>query len=406
MTASENSEARAPVRVAVVASHPGQYTVPLYRRLAARSEIDLTVLFASAMGTERTPLRRSEFGGDIVWDVDVLGGYRHEFLWNPREPHVDRRLSLLAPGIARALSARHYDVVVNAGWAYPVNWLAYATAAIRRIPYLVYCDTDVRDAATAFRWRRTRRLMVKRLFRTAAGGLYIGTFNRDFFIRHGMPPDRLWFSPYSVENDRYAAGDRDRGRERLGLDEDVCWFLFVGALTQRKRPDLPITAISELQRSGLRVGLVVVGSGPEEGALRKQVAREGVEDVRLVGFQNQADMPDAYASADVFVLPSDQDAHGVVVNEAMAAGLPPIVSSGTGLWGPGGLVEHERNGMVFPAGDAAALAERCRQMLDPATRERLAAHVRSSVERYSYAVAEQGWVDAIMAVSGARPRFA
>src|SRR5215831_13263645 len=69
-----------PVRLAVLASHPIQYQAPLFRALAARTEIDLRVLFCSTAGIEA--YRDEGFGREVKWDIPLLGGYRSVFLRN------------------------------------------------------------------------------------------------------------------------------------------------------------------------------------------------------------------------------------------------------------------------------------------------------------------------------------
>src|SRR4051812_23292720 len=137
---------RAPIRVGVVTSHPIQYNAPLFRRLHAEHDLDVTALYSSRLGVEAGG-RIAAFGQTVAWDVDLMSGYRHVFAWNPIAPHPERRGSLISPGIAARVLARRFDVVVSYGWAYPVNWLVAAAARASRTPLLLYSDTDVREHA-------------------------------------------------------------------------------------------------------------------------------------------------------------------------------------------------------------------------------------------------------------------
>jgi glycosyltransferase involved in cell wall biosynthesis len=265
---------------------------------------------------------------------------------------------------------------------------------------LLYGDTDVRDPGRSP--GVPRRLALRWLCRNAAGGLYTGTFNRDFYIRHGIEPERLWFSPWAVDAELFRQGDRAGERARLGLEDGVCYFLFVGTLIPRKRVDVLLAAIARVQRDGRRAGVLVAGSGESEARLRRAAGDQELRDVHFLGFVNQTRLPDVYAAADVFVLPSAHEPRGAVVNEAMVAGLPVIASTGTVVWGPGDLVEHGREGLVFPVDDAEALAAACETMLDDTARGRMGKAAAARVEGWGYDVAADGWARAVASVAGRR----
>jgi glycosyltransferase involved in cell wall biosynthesis len=282
-------------------------------------------------------------------------------------------------------------------WAYPADWIAFAAARLAGVPYLIHSDTDVRDPG--YSPALLRRPVLRWLCRNAAGALYTGTFNRDFYIRNGTPPERLWFSPWAVEIDLFREGDRAVAREELGLRDDVCYLLFVGTLIPRKRPELLLRVLARLQREGHRVGVLFAGTGQLEDELRRTTERERLGDVHFLGFVNQSRLPTVYAAGDVLVLPSIRDPRATVVNEAMAAGLPVVISSGTGVWGPGDLVRDGREGIVFEVDDTNALVDACRRVLDPAVRRSMGEAAARQVERWSYEIAVEGWVEAVTSIA-------
>lgn len=385
-------------RVAVLTSHPTPYMAPFYRRLAQVTGLEVTVLYCSAFGTASDPRPMANFGQKVVWDVDPFGGYRWRMLHSPIQAHPQRRLTVLGTGLVRELQRERYDALVVYGWAYPVNWLSFLLARARAIPFLLYGDTNVRAPGSHLP-SPLRRGLAAGLCGLASGALYTGTFNRDYYIRNGMPPERLWFSPLAVDSARFAAGRRELTRKRLGLRDGVTYLLFVGTLVPRKRPDSLLTALHKLQHEGHAVGAVFAGAGELEPVLRRQVEESRLHDVELLGFVNQSELPDLYAAADVFVLPSRKDPRGMVVNEAMAAGRPVIVSTGTGVWGPGDLVEHGREGFVVDTDDDRALAESVRRLLDPSLRQSMGHAASERAAYWSFDRAAAGWVQAVDAVT-------
>lgn len=386
-------------RVAVLNTHPTAYGAPFFRRITARGEIDLTVLYLSAVGTELDPRPDRSFGRKVVWDVEPFGGYRHKFVWGPVAAHPQRRLTNLGLGLTAELKRDRYDALVVYGWAYPSSWFSFALARARGIPYLLYGDTNIRDPGSHLP-APARRVIVGSALKGAAGALYTGTFNRDFYIRYGLPPERLWFSPYAIDGAHFATGDREATRSRLGLRADTVYLLFVGKLLPRKRPLAIVDAVARLQAQGHRVGALFAGTGESEQALAEHVSRLAVEEIHQLGFVNQSDLPDLYAAADAFVLPSAKDPRGTVVNEAMAAGRPVVVSTGTGVWGPGDLVEHGKEGLVVPVDDLGALVSAIESLLDPELRSRMGRAARERAEYWSFDRAAAGWAEAARAVSG------
>jgi GxxExxY protein len=108
--------------------------------------------------------------------------------------------------------------------------------------------------------------------------------------------------------------------------------------------------------SGCGIHLLFVGDGALRPELEKYAKEHNLKNVIFVGFKNQTELPDYYAMADVFVLPSGEgETWGLVVNKAMCFGLPVIVSDIVGC-GPD-LVKHGENGYIFPLGNIEKLAE-------------------------------------------------
>ena len=109
------------------------------------------------------------------------------------------------------------------------------------------------------------------------------------------------------------------------------------------------------QVTDLNAYLVFAGDGPLRAALESEASSLGISDrVRLLGFVNQSRLPETYTASDIFVLPSESEPFGVVVNEAMLCGCPVIVSDHVGARFD--LVREAKTGFVFPAGDVPHLS--------------------------------------------------
>jgi glycosyltransferase involved in cell wall biosynthesis len=382
----------APIRLTAVLTHPIQYYAPWFRHIALRCPgLDLTVLY----GTQPTAEQQGVgFDAAFDWDVPVTEGYRSRVL-RPSRPgdsmRSDRFWGLDVPEIGAAVRESRPDVVLLPGWHSIM--LVRALWACRRagIPVLYRGDTHLGTRPAGWRsllWAARTRI----LLRCFSGWLAVGQRAHAYLRHFGAPATRIWASPHAVDNDFFAAArdQRAASRERFGLCAEEFVVLFAGKLEPKKRPLDVVRALAQL-RSG--AALLVAGSGPLESGLREAAARLGVR-VLWAGFVNQSEMPRAYAAADCLALPSDSgDSWGLVVNEALATGLPCVVSDHVGC--APDLVTSGVTGEVFPVGNVTALAaalERVRARLRAGRPFRAVCLERAAA--YSYDVAAAGLEDA------------
>jgi glycosyltransferase involved in cell wall biosynthesis len=391
-------------RVALIASHPVQYQAPWFRRLA--EDVDLTVFFCH----RQTAADQARAGFDVPfdWDVPLLDGYRHVWLRNiATQPGVDRWSGCDTPGIGLEIARGRFDACIVSGWY--LKSYVQAMRACRRlhVPVLVRGDSQLvtpRRLVT----RLAKALPYRWLLQRIDGHLYVGQRNRDYLRHYGVPHDRLFFVPHFVDNDWFAAesaASREDGcaatmRSACGARPDTAVFLFAGKLVARKRATDFIDALGRVVAEGLNVRGLIVGSGPDERSLRQR-ASNFANHVAFTGFQNQSAMPACYGAADAIVLPSDgHETWGLVVNEAMATGLPAIVSDAAGC--SVDLVEDGRTGFIFRMGDVDGLAGRMRTFaaLTPAERGAYRPRVLERIARYSLAAAADGTLNALTSVCG------
>jgi len=375
------------LRIGFLVSHPIQYFTPLFRELA--KHCDLTVFYAHRQTAEQQA--RAGFDVAFEWDVDLLSGYHSKFLRNvARAPSTDRFFGCDTPEIAGEIAGGSFDGFVVPGWALRAYWQAVHACRRSGVPVFVRGDSQLVGPRSGV-VRLAKALAFRGVLRQFDGFLYVGQRNRDYLLHYGAPSQRLFFSPHCIDNDAFKAASRAAGR----ASKPVRRVLFVGKLIERKRPFDVLQAAARLAAEGRPVDVAFAGSGDQQGALAAAAATSGVS-VHFHGFVNQSYLPGIYAAADVIVLPSDgRETWGLVVNEAMACGVPAVVSDAVGC-GPD-LVESGVTGAVFPLGNVAALADGIGKVLsfDPVrTRQALA----ERMETYSPARAAQGIAGAASAL--------
>ena len=173
-------------------------------------------------------------------------------------------------------------------------------------------------------------------------------------------------------------------------------MLFVGRMVPEKGVEDLLDAYEEISQDGSVEGLqlLVVGEGPLLGTLKERCSRKGRGSVVFTGFVAPDKLYPYYAAADVFVLPSRYEPFGVVVHEAAAAGLPVIVSDCCGAAAE--LVEDERNGFIFRAGDARELAGAIEKLCRSGDRwDRMGCDSRRLAKMYDYNEGERQFVEMV-----------
>jgi len=337
------------LRIGFLISHPIQYYTPIFRELSGLC--DLTVFFAHHQTAEQQA--RAGFGVAFDWDIDLVSGYRSKFLDNiSPQPSTDRFSGCDTPGIAREIAEGGFDAFIVPGWGFRSYMQAVKACRRARVPVFVRGDSQLVGPRNML-LRIAKAIAFSRLLRRFDGFLYVGQRSREYLLHYGAPANRMFFSPHCVDNASFHAGS-DLARQSMdGGPRRSKRFLFVGKLLERKRP-LDILKAAVLLREKKPVEVAFAGSGELESELKEFARVSGVPAI-FHGFVNQSEMPAVYAAADVMVLPSDGlETWGLAVNEAMACGLPAVVSDAVGC-GPD-LVEQGVTGAVFPVAQISLLA--------------------------------------------------
>jgi len=339
------------------------------RALCSREDIEPTVYYCSRFGFEES--RDPEFARAYKWDIPLLGGYESVFLRNLRRSlRVDTFFSLVNPAIVSELSRARFDAVLVHGYAHFTNWLAFLATQFKGTPLLLRGESQLlnpRPPAV----RMAKNLILRPLLRRVSACLYIGSHNRDYWMHYGVPEERLYFAPYSVDNSyfrdaaRKCRPIRDSIKQRWGLPHQVPVILYVGKFVSRKQPFLLLDAFRRLRQSH-RAGLLLAGDGPLRAAIEQYIEDHETRDVCVTGFLNQTEIERAYAAADILVLPSSYETWGLVLNEGMNFRLPVVASDRVGA--ARDLVRPGQNGYIFPHGSVDSLFEALKRLVESAER--------------------------------------
>lgn len=211
-----------------------------------------------------------------------------------------------------------------------------------------------------------------------------------------VPVDKIHVIPHGIELIRFADRiDRSEARTKLGLPIDATIIGIIGRLDPKKGQHVGIKALARLHRLGIPAHLLIVGDSTLGAGdqyrqmLQQTVAQTGL--VEFVHFRPYLDQPElAYGAMDIFALTSQSETYGLVTIEAMTSGLPVI---GTDSGGTADIIEHERNGLLFPPDDDTALASALnRYIIDHSFAAKLAAQGKQdALARYSHTQQCESW---------------
>lgn len=376
-------------KLAIVLSHPIQYYAPWFRHLHADPEIQLKVFYLWNFGVSEVIDRG--FGQKIQWDIPLLEGYDHEFVANTSSnPGTHHIWGLKNPTLIPQIRAYEPDTVLLMNYNYAS--LYHFLWHWQDCPILFRGDSHrIMPERGIKAWLRQQ--WITQVYQHFDRILYVGKANYHYFRTHGVAAEKLFFSPHTIDNDRFMA-QTDLAHEQaklwkqeLGIPENHKVILFAGKFIPKKRPIDLVNAF--VQANLADTSLLLVGAGALESDLRTLAAQHS--QIYFAPFQNQSFMPRTYAIADVFVLPSygNSETWGLAVNEAMCLGKPIIVSDHVGC--AEDLVRPGHNGFIFPAGNVEALAQCLQQMLaSPATLAIYGEASRQLIQNYSYVQASQG----------------
>ena len=380
----------APLRLGVLASHPIQYFAPLYRALAATPGVDVEVLF----GHRPTPAQQGVgFGVAFAWDVDLTSGFPHRFLQNrAARPDLQSFGGIDTPEIAGIIERGRFDAFLVSGWNTRSYQQAMRACWRTRTPVMVRGDSQLVGPSDPLK-RMVKRVTYPRFMKRFSACLAVGRRSAEYFRHYGAR--RVVSSPHFVDNDAFAAraaavrAARLEVRRAWGIADDAFVPLFAAKFIEKKHPGDFVRAVA---RAGDGVHGLMVG----EGELRVRTeaeARELGARVAFAGFLNQGEIARAFVAADVLVLTSDwRETWGLVVNEAMATGLPALVSEEAGCTPD--LVVPGETGFSFARGDVAALTGQLATLArDRNAARRMGEQAMRHVRRYSVEAAAAGVIE-------------
>lgn len=314
---------------------PSPYRVDFFNELG--KYCDLTVLFEKKTSTER----------DESWKDYRFSTFQGVFL-KGKSISVD---SAFCPEVIKYVEDPSFDNIICATFTTLTGMYAIQYMKRHHIPYYLECD-----GGFAKDGKGIKEKIKKVLISGAKGYFSTGCTCDEYYYTYGADPNKIIRYPFSSVNNSdiidvpVRLEVKEELRNKLGIREQKV-VLTVGQFIHRKGFDILLHAMTNMPRS---IGVYFVGGNPTEEYLEMK-RKYDLTNAYFVGFKSKEELAEYYKAADAFVLPTREDIWGLVVEEAMAYGLPVISTDNCAAALE--LVTDDKNGYVVSVENENSLAK-------------------------------------------------
>lgn len=313
---------------------PSPYRVTFFNELGKSCQ--LTVAFEGNFATDR----------NTAWQAEKSKNFTPTFL-NGFRLGSDKFLSFRIISLLK----RDWDFIIVGGYSTPTGMLAIEYMRLKKIPF--YLEVD---GGLIKKDNKIKLLLKKHFISPACGWFSSGKETTKYLVHYGANSSKIYEYPFTSLSQEDilpylpATEYKQKLRRQLGIGEDKI-IISVGQFIHRKGYDILLNAVADFRKD---IGIYIIGAAPTQEYLKLQ-SDLNLTNVHFVGFQNKENLIKWYQAADVFVLPTREDIWGLVINEAMAQGLPVITTDKciAGLE----LVKEGQNGYIVPVDNIKILGE-------------------------------------------------
>lgn len=375
------------LRLTIITEIIAPYRIPVFNALARDPDVEPHVIFLSETDSSLRgwKVRKDE----IAFSYEVLPSFRRR---------VGKYNLLLNRGITAALRRAAPEVLLCGGYSYVASWQAAAWARRRHIPLLLWVESTAQDSRRNF--AGVERLK-RRFIEWSDGFVVPGRSSADYLKTFGIANNMIFHAPNAVDNEFFTNVSKQKQVSNQTAHLPPRFFLYVGRLIREKGVFDLLAAYGKLPR-GVRedFGLLFAGNGSCRPKLEELARRIDSGAIVFTGFLEKEELADIYARAAALVFPTHSDPWGLVVNEAMACGLPIIATSVAGC--VANLVEDGWNGMVVPPSNPDALAAAMHSLVCDELRATMSANSWRRSHDYSPEICARGLAQAAAALEGVR----
>jgi glycosyltransferase involved in cell wall biosynthesis len=331
------------IKVLYLVNIPSPYRVNFFNELGKMC--DLTVFFE----------RKTSNGREESWFKNDFTNFKPVFLNGIK---INKNTAMCF-SVLRYLKKQRYDFIIIGGYATPTGMLAINYLKFKKIPFGLNADGGIENKNEIF----LKKFLKKYFISSANFWLSTSDTTSNYLKYYGAKQDSLYLYPFTTLSQRDILIDpvenkiKKKLREKLNIHEEKI-ILSVGQFIYRKGFDLLLKGSKELPKD---YGVYILGGKPTQEYLQLK-ERLDLDNVHFISFKSKEELKEFYMASDLFVLPTREDIWGLVINEAMAYGLPVITTNKcvAGLE----LVKDNQNGFIVPINNHRILTKRIEELIE------------------------------------------
>jgi len=375
------------IKTAVLHNIMAPYRFPLFKSVSKYQEIDLEVFFMSPSAKNRR------------WFLEKKRlGFKYRVLPKIELNFFGRDLLtyIINYTFPFEFFKNKFDVLISAGWLDFASQIGFFLCKLTGRKFIIWSESTRNEPS----WRRALTLpFVKLIVRYSDACIAIGTGSKQYLQKLGAESEKIFTAYSTVDIDLFSKGGNISSREKLAIKKRIGIktdrvIIYVGQFIERKGIIYLLKSYENLKKEFNDVSLVLLGYGPLKEEFNKFIKSHKIKDFFFIDHVEVHEMPKMYAISDLLVLPSYEETWGLVVNEAMAVGLPIITTDKVGS--SADLVKNFKNGIVVPARDVDRLYQAIKEIItDPFLIKKMSANSKKIIKRYSPQEAAANFVAAI-----------
>lgn len=330
------------MRILYLTNIPSPYRVDFFNELG--KHCDLTVLFEKSFSHER----------DYEWHNHYFINFKGIFL----KSLLSIRSNVISVEFISYIKKGNFEKIIISGYSTPTGSLAIQYLNFKKIPYIISVDGGL----IKYDESSIKIKLKKHLLSNADAWLSTGNVSDDYLLHYGAKKEYIYHYPFTtvfrddILTSPLSVNEKAKMKEKLGIKNEKI-IISVGRFIPSKGIDVLLKAWGNVREGAL----YIIGGQPTNEYL-EIIKERNLKNVYFLDFMDKATLFMYYQSADLFVLPTFTDVWGLVVNEAMANGLP-IITTNKCVAGVE-LIQDNKNGFIVPIKNEQVLAEKINEILN------------------------------------------
>ena len=329
-------------KLAIVTTHPIQYQSPLFKEIANSNKFQLDVYFASKHGYQSKYIDK-DFKKKFNWNINLLSGYNYFF--SAKADQNVNSFFLSFNDLNKTLFKNKYTAILLFGWSNIFYIKTFFLAKLHKIPIILRVENNFEEEINYLK-KKIKYLVLYFFFKYIDYFLYIGFLNKKFYQDLGVDKKKLYFAPYAVDNNFFF--NKEKSNIVINKKYKKKIILFVGKFIERKNTQ-EFLNLAAVFNNDNRFNFLMVGDGHQINLCNQFIKNHKLSNIRIVGFKNQQELKNIYKKSFLLIVPSKYETWGLVINEAMASGLPVICSRNCSS--SSDLIINGKTGYAYNLGD-------------------------------------------------------